>query len=74
MKQKAYLYVLLKFFEIVAIKREAKSLSAQWLSDSGRIHRVRETMHEATDGINSCKYFSKYNDVLSNNAFTIRIR
>lgn len=48
------LFVLvLKFLHICAIRRDAKSLSAQWLSNSGRVQSWRETIHVVTEGINS---------------------
>lgn len=42
-----------KCLQICVIKRDAKSLNAQWLSSSGRIHSCLLTMHVSTDGINS---------------------
>jgi len=45
---------VLKFLQIWAMSRDAKSRSAQWLSNSGLMHNCLLTMHVATEGINSC--------------------
>lgn len=50
-----------KYFAIWAIKREAKSLKAQWLSTSGLVHNCLLTMHEHTDGMSSWSYNKRKN-------------
>lgn len=51
------LFVLvLKFLQICAMSRDAKSLKAQWLSYSSLTHSCFETIHVVTAGINSCNW------------------
>ena len=44
---------VLKFLQMLAISLDEKSLKAQWLSTSGRVHNCFATIQVVTAGISS---------------------
>ena len=52
----SYLSTQVTDLQMVAMSRAAKSRRAQWLSESGRRHSCRLTMHVVTAGISACNW------------------